>query len=180
MNPYYELYKSVSGSVRVAADKVEVVDLEALRAKDIDILVRDAVFGTDAVKDYARWLIWELGQTLDARPASINDFYMSRATGAWKDRTVPAMNIRFTTYDTARAAFRARYEDQHGRLRLRNRPQRNGLHGSAARRVQRPPDRRRHQGRLPRPASSSRAITSRSRLPPTPRTRKAPSRKSRT
>ena len=59
------------------------------------------------VKETARWLIWELGQKLDARPASINDFYMARATAAWKDRTVPAMNIRFTTYDTARAAFRA-------------------------------------------------------------------------
>jgi hypothetical protein len=91
----------------VVGEKVEVVDLDVLRDKDIDVLVRDAVFGADGVKEYARWLIWELGQVLDARPASVNDFYMARGKGAWKDRTVPAMNIRFTTYDTARAAFRA-------------------------------------------------------------------------
>jgi fructose/tagatose bisphosphate aldolase len=110
----FELYKSVNGSVHVSGDKVEVVDLEKLRGQDIDVLVRDAVFGTEAVKEYARWLIWELGQELDARPASINDFYMARATGAWHDRTVPAMNIRFTTYDTARAAYRAAIKSKTG------------------------------------------------------------------
>lgn len=110
----YELYKSVSDSVRVAADKVEIVDLEKLRSTDIDILARDAVFGTEPVKEYARWLIWELGQALDARPASVNDFYMARATGRWKDRTVPAMNLRFTTYDTARAAYRAAMKSNTG------------------------------------------------------------------
>ena len=102
-----ELCKAVGGSVRVAKGKVEVVDLKTLRNEDIDVLVRDAVFGTELVKDYARWLIWELGQVLDARPASVNDFYMARSTAKWQDRTVPAMNIRFTTYDTARAAYRA-------------------------------------------------------------------------
>ncbi len=76
-------------------------------AKDIDLLVRDSVFGTKPVQEYARWLIWELGQALYARPASIHDFYVSRSQDKWQDRTTPAMNIRFTTYDTARAAFRA-------------------------------------------------------------------------
>ncbi len=103
----YELRKSVAGSVRVSKGTVQVVDAEKLRKQDIDVLVRDAVFGAKPVKDYARWLIWEAGQALDARPASVHDFYISRADNRWQDRTVPAMNIRFTTYDTARAAFRA-------------------------------------------------------------------------
>jgi fructose/tagatose bisphosphate aldolase len=103
----YELHTAVGDSVRTVGGKVEVVDLKKLREHDIDVLARDAVFGTEPVRDYARWLIWELGQALEARPASINDFYMARAAERWKDRTVPAMNIRFTTYDTARAALRA-------------------------------------------------------------------------
>ncbi len=102
----YELSKDVT-SLKVADEKVEVVDLQALRDKDIDTLVRDAVFGSDEVKEYAQWLIWEAGQVLGARPASVNDFYMARGADKWADKTTPAMNIRFTTYDTSRAAFRA-------------------------------------------------------------------------
>jgi fructose-bisphosphate aldolase class II len=83
------------------------VDLEPLRNQGIDLLVRDVVFGTEPVKQFSRWLIWELGQKLGARPASIHEFYIARAQNKWRDRTVPAMNIRFTTYDTIRAALRA-------------------------------------------------------------------------
>jgi fructose/tagatose bisphosphate aldolase len=83
------------------------MDEAKLRGNAIDTLIRDAVFGTEPVKHFARWLIWEIGQELGARPASIHDFYIARGRGVWQDRTVPAMNIRFTTYDTARAALRA-------------------------------------------------------------------------
>lgn len=103
----YELRKELRGSVQVVHGQVQVLDEEKLRQHDIDALARDAVFGTPAVKESARWLIWELGQALGACPASIHDFYVARARNAWHDRTTPAMNIRFTTYDTARAAFRA-------------------------------------------------------------------------
>jgi fructose/tagatose bisphosphate aldolase len=103
----YELRKQLVSSAGIVNGKVEVLDVEKLRRTDIDVLVRDAVFGAEPVKAFARWLIWELGQALGARPASIHDFYIARATGEWHNRTVPAMNLRFTTYDTARAAFRA-------------------------------------------------------------------------
>ncbi|MCC6457001.1 MAG: class II fructose-bisphosphate aldolase [Caldilineaceae bacterium] len=91
----------------VTRGKVEVLDDVKLRDSTIDILIRDAVFGTEPVKQYARWLIWEAGQALGARPASIHEFYIARARDEWRDRTVPAMNLRFTTYETARAALRA-------------------------------------------------------------------------
>jgi hypothetical protein len=103
----YELRKDVAASVIVAGGKVQVVDDAQLRGHDIDLLIRDAVFGTEPVKLFARWLIWEIGQILGARPASIHDFYIARGRGLWQDRTIPAMNIRFTTYDTGRAALRA-------------------------------------------------------------------------
>ncbi|GIV72570.1 MULTISPECIES: class II fructose-bisphosphate aldolase [Caldilinea] len=103
----YELRQDLKDSVIVKGDRVEVVDLDKLQARGIDLLARSATFGTEPVKAYARWMIWEIGQALGARPASIHEFYMARARNAWCDRTVPAMNIRFTAYDTTRAALRA-------------------------------------------------------------------------
>jgi hypothetical protein len=103
----YELRQSLKESVKVAGDKVEVVDLKKLQDGGIDALARSATFGTEPVKAFARWMIWEIGQELGARPASIHEFYIGRAKGLWENRTVPAMNIRFTAYDTVRAALRA-------------------------------------------------------------------------
>ena len=67
----HEVRKLLSNSVIVNNGKVEVVDEEKVRGSAIDTLIRDAVFGTEPVKQYARWLIWEIGQALGARPASI-------------------------------------------------------------------------------------------------------------
>lgn len=103
----YELRKDLAPEVVAHQGKVEVIDEEKLRRSGIDTLARDATFGAPAVKEYARWLIWELGQALGAKPASIHDFYMARSRNEWQHRTVPAMNLRFTTYETARAALRA-------------------------------------------------------------------------
>lgn len=103
----YELRQQIKNMVKVADGKVEVTDLERLRSQGIDVLVRDATFGAAPVKEFSRWLIWELGQALGAQPASIHDYYMARARNAWQDRTVPAMNIRFTSYETMRTALRA-------------------------------------------------------------------------
>jgi fructose/tagatose bisphosphate aldolase len=112
----YELRQQIKPYIKVADGTVEVTDLEKLRGQGIDTLVRDAVFGSEPVKQFSRWLIWELGQTLGARPASIHEFYIARARNEWQDRTVPAMNIRFTSYETMRAALRAAQATDAGAL----------------------------------------------------------------
>lgn len=87
---------------------VEVRDERGLRAQGIDVLVNAAVFGTSAQRSAARWLIWEIGQTLDVRPASIHELYIARGRNALGHNfTTPAMNIRMMSYDTARAALSA-------------------------------------------------------------------------
>ncbi len=111
-----EVRRAARGVLHVAQGRVEVVDEARLRGELIDVLVRDAVFACGDVKAYAQWLIWEAGQTLGARPASIHEFYIARAEGKWADRTVPAMNIRFTTYDTTRAALRAALKTNTGAM----------------------------------------------------------------
>ncbi len=104
----YELKTALEGIVGVGDDgKLSVKDENALREQAIDTLVRDAVFGTEEVREFARWLIWELGQELGTQPASIHELYMARGRGECGGFTVPAMNIRGLTYDMMRAALRA-------------------------------------------------------------------------
>ena len=97
----------LGGDVRVDDSRVTVLREDGLQSERMDALVRDAVFGQGQARDHARWLIWEIGQAVGVRPASINDLYMARGRGDVHGFTVPAMNIRGMAYETARAVFRA-------------------------------------------------------------------------
>src|SRR5438477_10818321 len=72
----------------------------------MDTLARLAVFGDAEERDSARWLIWELGQAVGVRAASIQELYMARGRGEVRGFTVPAIKVRGMAYDTARAIFR--------------------------------------------------------------------------
>ena len=93
-------------AVSVVDGRLTVSRAEAIAAAAMDILVRAAVFGEPEEREYARWMIWELGQAVGVRPASINDLYMARGRGEVHGFTVPAINVRGDAYDTARAIFR--------------------------------------------------------------------------
>ena len=93
-------------AVRVADGRVTVSRPEPLAGPPMDQLVRAAVFADGVEREYARWLIWEIGATVGVRPASINGLYMARGKGAVHGFTVPAINVRGAAYDTARAIFR--------------------------------------------------------------------------
>jgi fructose/tagatose bisphosphate aldolase len=51
--------------------------------------------------------LWETGQAVGVRPASIGSIYFARGRGECGGFTVPAINVRMMAYDTARAVFRA-------------------------------------------------------------------------
>lgn len=102
-----ELLGSLKGILELDAGQLKLLDQEALRAEAIDDLVFTAVFGDDDVKSAARWLIWESGQWSGVLPSSIQSLYEARGRDEVGGFTVPAMNIRTLTYDTARAAIRA-------------------------------------------------------------------------
>lgn len=95
------------GAVQRDGQGVRVTDAAALRTDATDRLVWQAVFGTPEQRDAARWLLWELGQSAGARPASIHELYLARGAGKCRNFTVPAINIRALAYDTGRAVFRA-------------------------------------------------------------------------
>src|SRR4029078_11591858 len=86
--------------------QVDIEDESAIASREIDTLVYAAVFGDDDSRDNARWLIWEIGQNVGVIPSSIHDLYLARGRGEEGGFTVPAMNIRGMTYDTARSIFR--------------------------------------------------------------------------
>src|SRR5690348_2209468 len=94
------------GSVVVRDGKVSVPNPGALAGPMMDTLVRAAVFAEQDERDHARWLIWEIGQEVGVRAASIHDLYMARGRGETHGFTVPAINVRGMTYDTARSIFR--------------------------------------------------------------------------
>jgi fructose/tagatose bisphosphate aldolase len=97
-------------AVTVLDGKVSVTDEKALTSGGMDRLVRAAVFGSQDEKEYARWLLWEIGQVVGVQPASIHDLYMARGRGEIRGFTVPAINIRGLSYDTARSIFRTAKE----------------------------------------------------------------------
>ena len=75
----------------------------------LDRLVWTGVFGQGALRDAARQSVFDECRSVGLYPASINGLYMARGRGEVAPTfTVPAINIRGISYDTARALFRAR------------------------------------------------------------------------
>jgi fructose/tagatose bisphosphate aldolase len=92
----------------VLSDRVSVTSPSAITSDLVDELVRTSVFGQDAeLKGTARWILRSLAAAAGIRPASIQDLYMAMGRGDAGGFTVPAINIRAMTYDTARAVIRA-------------------------------------------------------------------------
>jgi fructose/tagatose bisphosphate aldolase len=96
-----------NGAVVATSRGVEIRDPSRLQSESMDRLVHQAVLGKQAERDAARRLLWELGQAIGVRPASIHDLYIARGRGECAGFTVPAINVRMMAYDTARAIFRA-------------------------------------------------------------------------
>ncbi|HEY2905540.1 MAG TPA: class II fructose-bisphosphate aldolase, partial [Vicinamibacterales bacterium] len=77
-------------------------------AEVIDRLVWTSVFGKDAeLRGGARFTLRTLAAEAGIRPASIHDLYMAMGRGDAGGFTVPAINVRAMSYDTARAVIRA-------------------------------------------------------------------------
>jgi fructose/tagatose bisphosphate aldolase len=106
MDTIENLNNLFGAAVAVRDGKVSVSNPAAIASEAMDTLVRAAVFGESDEKEHARWLIWEIGQAVGVRAASIQDLYMARGRGETGGYTVPAINVRGAAYDTARSIFR--------------------------------------------------------------------------
>ena len=75
----------------------------------LDRLVWTGVFGPEPMRAGARNAVLDQARASGVYPASIHELYVARGRGDVPSNfTVPAVNIRGASYDTARALFRAR------------------------------------------------------------------------
>ncbi len=106
MNNLESLNTLFGDAVSIRDGRLTVTRPATLASPAMDRLARAAVFGDADAKEHARWMIWELGQAVGVRPASIQDLYLARGRGETHGFTVPAINVRGMAYDTARSIFR--------------------------------------------------------------------------
>jgi fructose/tagatose bisphosphate aldolase len=98
----------LGGSIALSDDfKIKVID-QSMLSDNVEILVRQAIFGTSLERGMAQWLLRACALACGIYPASIHDFYLARGKGELPDNfTVPAMNLRSLTFFAARAVFRS-------------------------------------------------------------------------
>jgi hypothetical protein len=103
-----EMTDAVKPAASVLSDRVSVTNPGAVNGDLVDRLVWTSVFGSDAeLKGTARWILRSLAAAAGIRPASIHDLYMAMGRNDAGGFTVPAINVRAMSYDTARAVIRA-------------------------------------------------------------------------
>jgi fructose/tagatose bisphosphate aldolase len=104
-----ELHRELGGILDLdTRNGAGVLDAQRLREDAIDSLVYTAVFADDeAVRSAARQAIARAALALGIAPASTQALYDAMAAGRVSGFTVPALNLRAMTYDSARAAFQA-------------------------------------------------------------------------
>ena len=100
------LHSIFGDDIVMRGDRPQLSDEKVLQSDRMDRLVRAAVFGETAERERARWLIWQIGQAVGVRAASIHELYMARGRGEVGGFTVPAINVRGSSYETARSIFR--------------------------------------------------------------------------
>ena len=133
-----ELLNSLFGAdVTVRNGRVAVIRDTSLASAAMDRLVRAAVFGEDLEKEHARWLIWEIGQAVGVRPASIQELYLARGRGQIARVHRPGDQrarhvVRYGAFD-----LQDGNQDERGRVHPRNRALGDRVYRSAPVRVRR-------------------------------------------
>jgi fructose-bisphosphate aldolase, class II len=103
-----EMSDAVKPAAAVLSDRVSVTNPAAITGELIDRLAWTSVFGADPdLRGTARWIVRSLAAAKGIRQASIHDLYMAMGRKQAGGFTVPAINVRAMTYDTARAVVRA-------------------------------------------------------------------------
>ena len=102
------LKQALQGVLAVSGDHCEILSEKKLRGELIDDLIQTAVFASEAeARKAARWLIRRTAGAAGVYVASIQGLYEAMGRGEVFGFTVPAINIRSLTYETAQAVFRA-------------------------------------------------------------------------
>ncbi|MFQ5580803.1 MAG: class II fructose-bisphosphate aldolase [Nitrospiria bacterium] len=110
-----QLGDTLRGIIEISDGEIKVIDPGRVRGALIDRLVWTAVFHEkDEMRGTARWIIKMTAPQLGIYLSSIQPLYEARGRGENKGFTVPAINVRAMSYDTARAIFRAANQGEVG------------------------------------------------------------------
>ncbi|MBE9532046.1 MAG: class II fructose-bisphosphate aldolase [Proteobacteria bacterium] len=104
----FELNKTIKESTMDFNGKIMVTNEKILKEENVQEILQNAIFNEkEEVKIGARVLLKDLANSMGIKPASIQKLYEAMGRGEEKGFTVPAINIRGLTYETARAIFRS-------------------------------------------------------------------------
>jgi len=95
-------------NIGIVDGKVEIKDLDFFKERVAENLV-DTLLLNDSnhLKNICHWVAYEAAHKFGIVPSSIQTLYETRAKHNLTHFTVPAINLRTLTYDSARTVFRA-------------------------------------------------------------------------
>ncbi len=107
-----EALQTALQSISSAAPEFRITNKQLLQEKIIDELVFTAVFAEDEeLKKLARSTIRKIAEEIGVVSKSIHTYYLAIGNGEIPPlSTVPAINVRAMTYDTARIVFKLKKE----------------------------------------------------------------------
>lgn len=95
-------------NIEIIGGKAEIKDLDFFKESAADNLVDNLFLShSDHLKNICHWVVFEAADKFGIIPSSIQTLYEARARHNLTHLTVPAINLRTLTYDSARAVFRA-------------------------------------------------------------------------
>jgi fructose/tagatose bisphosphate aldolase len=107
---FQKLLNSLDGSLFLKDHHAEIVNLNGLQ-DNIYKLAKISALGKGSEKGAAQYIIRRAALAFGAIPSSINDLYRARGRGEIPFTfTVPAINLRMLTFDSACAVFRVAKE----------------------------------------------------------------------
>ncbi len=110
-----EVLSRLKECIAITKGKLQVKDSGAVKGQ-IDALIYEAVFNSDEKQRIElQRLVIEIAKKMGAVPSSIQSLYEEMGRN-YPGFTVPAINIRGLTYDTARVIFRKAIEKKVGAL----------------------------------------------------------------
>ena len=105
-----EMLSYLDGSLSITDHKTEILDSKKLQA-NVHKLAEVSALGKDVEKGLAQYIIRRAALAFSSIPCSIIDLYLARGRGEIPFTfTVPAINLRMLTFDSARAVFRVAKE----------------------------------------------------------------------
>jgi len=95
-------------NIEIIGGKAEIKDLDFFKKSAADNLADNLLLSdSDHLKNICHWVVLEAANKFGIIPSSIQTLYEARARHNLTHFTVPAINLRTLTYDSARAVFRA-------------------------------------------------------------------------